>query len=98
MQQFVEKISSDHLMTILRECHALEDLEPAFRQGVMMQFHPTGLTAKNKNHYIAIALIWAIDVSSIPVDAFWVLISFVDLGPSASWLSLGDAAVALTIA
>jgi hypothetical protein len=97
----MHELSVDDLFYILDDCEELSGVIPLLSKQqaeelltYFTQHRPQQLL---KDDFAYLSIIDAIDISSIPVDLLWALVSLISFGAAAMWISLATAALTLCI-
>jgi len=91
MPKFIFEDSNSKLKYLIDHCQSLDDLDKIYtneqRSALVSGTFYRNFFKKAHHSPVASAFIEAIDLSSNPIDLFWILISFIGLGAAALWLA-----------
>lgn len=97
INEYLQNSKTDYLLDICANHVNIRNLE--LEESILSELHTLAKKSKtNSNFFIATSLIWAIDLSSIPVDVAWATLDLGDLGQSAKLFALGGIILTFTLA
>jgi hypothetical protein len=96
--EYLKNSSTDHLLQISAHCKKITDPDLKLNESILTELRAQAKLKFSQKLPIATSLIWAIDLSSIPIDIAWYTLDFTDLKDKAQEFAAAAAILTFTIA